>query len=65
MIFYLRHAERVEKVLYRALEDVADHAAQHSRLMGTEKRTYSSRDWDNDAVVDMVLWPKAVMTWDM
>ena len=65
MIYYLRHAERVEKVIYRALEDVADHAAQLRQWMGTEMRLYSSQDWDKDAAVDVVLWPKAVMTWDM
>lgn len=67
MIYYLRHAERVEKVIQRALEDVADHAAQPRQWMGTEMRLYSSQDFDNGnpAAVDMVLWPKAVMTWEM
>ena len=67
MIYYLRHAERVEKVIYSAMEDVADHAEQLRQWMGTEMRSYSSQDGDNGApaAVDMLLWPKAVMTWEM
>ena len=68
MIFYLRRSERaawVEKALYKAMEDVANHAELLGQLMGTEMRFYSSQDWDNGVAVDIVLWPKAVTTWEM
>ena len=69
MVYYLRHPQWVEKALYNALEDVANHAGLRNQFVGTEMRLYSSQDWDKEwdrgANVDLVLWPKAVMTWEM
>ncbi|KAM0802621.1 hypothetical protein BDR22DRAFT_819715 [Usnea florida] len=67
MVFFSRHPEMAETALYRALEDVADHAGSPSQSMGSEMRFYSSQNSDNGAAVDIVLWPEAVavMTWEI
>ena len=64
--FNSKHAEWVEQAVYKALEDVAAHHGRVSQLMGTRPRIYHSSDDPAVAeVLDIAVFPKADMTWEM